>query len=77
MIKKLGFIPSKVDSCLYTKKTDEGTMVLAVNVDDMLLISPNKRLQKWFETDLGKSLQLLMQQEVHPCQGMVSMVIPC
>jgi hypothetical protein len=41
-IKKLGFMPSKADSCLYTKKTGEGTMILSVQVDDMLLTSSNK-----------------------------------
>jgi hypothetical protein len=75
-IKNLGFMPSKADSCLYTKKTSEGTMILAVHVDDMLLTSPNKRLQKWFEKELGKDLELMTQHNEVSYLGMTIKKLP-
>jgi hypothetical protein len=48
-LRAIGFIPAKVDECLYAKKVKDGRMILSVHVDDMLLTAPTKQCRKWFE----------------------------
>ena len=39
-----GFRRSQVDSCIYTRRTDRGTVLLAVYVDDLLIAGDNLRI---------------------------------
>jgi hypothetical protein len=39
-----GFRRSQVDSCIYTRRTDRGTVLIAVYVDDLLIAGDNIRL---------------------------------
>jgi hypothetical protein len=55
----MGFNVSKADSCLYTKKTADGYIVLSVHVDDMLLTYPNQRWRDWFEKAMEKRFKLV------------------
>ena len=70
-LKKIGFVASKVDECLYVKKVKEGRIILSVHVDDMLLTAPNKKWQQWFEQAMGKYFTLVAQHNQVSYLGMM------
>lgn len=59
----MGFTPVTADPCLYTKKTQTGTLIAAVHVDDILLSSTSKFHQRWFEKKLEERFELTKQYD--------------
>jgi hypothetical protein len=70
-LRAIGFIPAKVDECLYVKKVKDGRMILSVHVDDMLLTAPTKQCRKWFEQAIGKYFTLAEQHDQVSYLGMM------
>jgi hypothetical protein len=62
-LQDIGFKPSVADRCLYTKKVEDGIIVMSVHVDDMLLTAPNRKWQKWFEDEMEKKFTLVKQYD--------------
>jgi hypothetical protein len=62
-LTNLGFKATKADKCLYTKDTEDGKLILSLHVDDMLLSSPNKHWQIWFESEMEKHFELSKQYD--------------
>ena len=60
-LEELGFKASRADPCLYKKETKEGPIVICVWVDDILVSSPSKRQQKWFEGCLEERFEIVRQ----------------
>jgi hypothetical protein len=70
-LRAIGFIPAKVDECLYVKKVKDGRMILSVHVDDMLLTAPTKQCRKRFEQAIGKHFTLVEQHDQVSNLGMM------
>jgi hypothetical protein len=62
-IINMKFKQSIADRCAYTSLTRHGIAYLTVHVDDMLLASPSKDYRSWFETELSKQFQIVIQQD--------------
>lgn len=61
VLQDIGFKPTKADKCFYVKEVNGTYVRVSVHVDDLLLTSPNKHLQKWFERELEKHFELVKQ----------------
>ena len=62
-LSSAGFQRTQEDACLYTKATPDGTLTAAVHVDDILLTSPTKARQLWFESELEKHFEITKQYD--------------
>ena len=71
VMKSFGFEPTKADPCLYVKHDDRvGTMMAAVHVDDILLVSPNIEQRTWFENAMKERFELVSQYDSISYLGM-------
>ena len=63
VLKSVGFVSTKSDECLYIRKFPDQAkpMVVAVHVDDILVASPSKALQKQFENQLQLHFEIVAQ----------------
>jgi hypothetical protein len=59
----MNFKQSTADQCAYISSTTAGIVYLTVHVDDMLLSSPSKEYRTWFEKELSKQFQIVIQQD--------------
>jgi hypothetical protein len=60
-LSKMDFIRSTADPCAYVKQDKDGTVYLTVHVDDMLLISPSKRVRENFESKMEEQFEITKQ----------------
>lgn len=62
-LQAIGMQPSRADPCLYTMRVPEGTIIVSIHVDDMLLTCPNKKWREWFEQKMKKNFELVCQYD--------------
>ncbi len=62
-LKKIGFQPTLADPCLYVKHTKDGPMILSLHVDDILLSSPSIKHREWFEKEIQKDFEIVIQHD--------------
>ena len=53
-ISSVGFKSNSYDNCVMRKKTEYGTMILILYVDDILVLSDDKRDNLWLISELEK-----------------------
>ena len=46
VVKSIGFVQSKMDPCLFLRKSKEGIVYMGVWVDDCLLVGDQKSIDK-------------------------------
>jgi hypothetical protein len=62
-LQEVGFKPTKADPCCYTLNTSDGLLIVSTHVDDMLLTSPNAVRREWFEKQMKKHFDLVIQHD--------------
>jgi hypothetical protein len=62
-LQEAGFKPTKADPCCYTLNTKDGLLIVSTHVDDMLLTSPNAARREWFEKQMKKQFDLVVQHD--------------
>jgi len=63
LVNTMGFKKGKSDPCLYTRITKEGTLYVAIHVDDILLSASTRELQQQFEEMLAKQFDITTQRD--------------
>jgi hypothetical protein len=63
-MKSKGFQPSKLDPCIYIKKTDEGPIYVLVYVDDLIMIGKGKQYEEFVE-DTEKEFTMPKSEDLH------------
>jgi hypothetical protein len=69
LLKKLGFVQSNFDTCIYYRCEGEKILIIAVYVDDLLILSNNKEEKQNLKADLMKRLKMKDLGEAHYCVG--------
>jgi hypothetical protein len=59
-LRKMGLTPTKADPCVYTKGRD---IILSVHVDDMLLTASSQKHRDWFEQEIKKNFEIVVQHD--------------
>ena len=67
---ELDFKRSDADPCLYVKHTDEGVMMIALYVDDMLLAAKSKSRIDWMKSMLSDRFEMKDLGEAKVCLGL-------
>jgi len=67
---KHGFKRLKSDMCIYTKTTTFGLLIIAVHVDDMMVVSPSTEIKDWFESTFMDKYELTGQHNNFSYVGM-------
>ena len=69
-LQDMGMKPTKADPCVYTIKRNRGMLILSVHVDDMLLTAPDAHAREWFESQIQKSFEVVIQHDYVSYLGM-------
>ena len=64
ILEECGFKKSEVDPCLFLEKFEEGTVYIAIYVDDNLVIGPKKSIKKTINILNAKGLLLKIQDDL-------------
>ena len=64
ILEECGFKKSEVDPCLFLQKFDNGTVYIAIYVDDNLVIGPKKGVKKTIYMLNSKGLLLKIQDNL-------------
>ncbi len=67
---ELGFTRSDGDPCLYVKQTDEGVMMIALYVDDLLIAARTKSQTSWIKKMLSDRFDMKDLGEAKVCLGL-------
>ena len=67
---ELGFTRSDSDPCLYVKQTDEGVMMIALYVDDLLIAAKTKSQTSWIKKMLSDRFDMKDLGEAKVCLGL-------
>lgn len=62
ILKKIGFVATLQDPCLYVRHTEDGAHYLCLHVDDVLSIAPSIRQRDKLKRELSKEFQLKVQE---------------
>ena len=66
---KLGFSQSYSDPGLYFMETDKSMILITIYVDDILVVTKDENLRKWFEDEFGKIYKVKLLGDVHSLLG--------
>ena len=69
LLKELGFVQSNFDTCIYYRCENGKILIIAVYVDDLLILSNNKGEKQNLKADLMKRLKMKDLGEAHYCVG--------
>lgn len=69
-ITGMGLTQSTADPSVFSMDTHEGMLILCVHVDDLLLTSPSRKWQQWFESGLRKEFEIVCQYDKLSYLGM-------
>ena len=64
ILEECGFEKSEVDPCLFMQKFEDGTVYVAIYVDDNLVIGPKEGIKKTIKMLNGKGLSLKIQDNL-------------
>ena len=75
LVKELSFLKCPYEACIYIKRTFtssklKGTLILAIFVDDILVISKNILLVEWFKNKISSKFKMTDQGELEFFLGM-------
>jgi hypothetical protein len=68
-LKSLGFFQSSADQCVYVRNTNGVKTLLAVYVDDIVLLSDNEQSMSEIKTALSSRFQMKDLGQLHFCLG--------
>src|ERR1700733_3648096 len=69
LLKELRFAQSNFDTCIYYNRENGKILIIAVYVDDLLILSNNKKEKQNLKADLMKRLKMKDLGEAHYCVG--------
>ena len=69
-LQDMGLHPTKADACVYTKRWKQGTVIVSVHVDDMLVTTPEPEARRWFEEEIGRKFEIVTQRDEVSYLGM-------
>ena len=69
LIDELGFMHNPADDCVYIKLSTNDVVVIAMNVDDLLIASSNMKLLEWIETQFKMKFNMKDLREAKTCLG--------
>lgn len=70
-MKEMGFCQSSADACVFVKFTDNGILVIAVYVDDLIFIGSEVNELLELKRELSARFSMKDMGELHFCLGIV------
>lgn len=69
-LRKLGFMQSSYDPCIFMMQNSQNLLYVAVYVDDLLIFTNNKKKKQWLKSELASKFQMKALGKAHYCLGM-------
>ena len=68
-VKKLGFKQMQIDKCVYRKDSEEGPVILAIYVDDILIFGSNMNVVNQFKIQISNAYKMKDMGEIKSFLG--------